>query len=277
VGNKIKMENTGERFIPSEGIQNIIQLEHYHRYYAIKNLLEDKVVLDIASGEGYGSYFMSKYAKKIIGVDISSETVEHAKNKYSNENLEFIEGDVTEIPLDKNIFDVVVSFETLEHHDKHEEMLSEVSRVLKKDGILIISTPDKINFNKTYDQDNEYHIKELEKEEFESLMKKFFSYTRFFFQKITYGSLITGTDEKVSSEILNVNNDFGDTFKPIYNICIASNMKNNSSISSFFDGIDVYQMQIDKLENEILAIRKSLTWKLGRAILIPVSLIKKMF
>lgn len=275
MGDQIIMDSTGERFIPSERIQNTIQLEHYHRYHAIKTIVKDKIVLDIASGEGYGSYFLSKYAKKVIGVDISKETIKHAKSKYNNQNLEYIHGDVTNIPLEENIFDIVVSFETLEHHDKHEEMLKEVKRVLKDNGALIISTPDKTNYNSTLNEQNEFHIKELETEEFKDLMGRFFDYTKFFFQKITYGSLITNSEKNISSDILNDGDDFEESFKPIYNICIASNSADSYTMSSFFDGFEVHQFQVSKLENEIVEMRKSLTWKIGRTILRPFSFLKK--
>jgi ubiquinone/menaquinone biosynthesis C-methylase UbiE len=54
------MEFTGERFIPTE--DGKIRLEHYHRYAAIKDLVKNKKVLDVACGEGYGSSFISGFA-----------------------------------------------------------------------------------------------------------------------------------------------------------------------------------------------------------------------
>ena len=109
-----------------------IRLEHFHRYYFVINQINlgDKIVLDLASGEGYGSDLLANYAKQIFGVDIDVETITHAKSKYIRNNLTFLIGEASHIPLPDNSIDVFVSFETIEHHDKHIEMLNEVKRVL---------------------------------------------------------------------------------------------------------------------------------------------------
>jgi len=63
--------------------------------------------------------------------------------------------------------DLVVSFETIEHHDEHEQMLAEVKRVLKPDGMAIISSPDKAIYTDKPEYHNSFHVKELYREEFE--------------------------------------------------------------------------------------------------------------
>ncbi len=102
--------------------------EHLHRYAVAIELCKDKIVLDIASGEGYGSNLLAGVASKVVGVDISAKTIKAAKEKYASKrnNLEFMEGRAENIPSDKEMFDVVVSFETIEHHDKHQEMMNEI-------------------------------------------------------------------------------------------------------------------------------------------------------
>ena len=104
------------------------------------------MVLDIASGEGYGSALLASGATRVTGVDIDPQTVQGATQKYSsnNSNLEFKQGSADNIPLHSGLFDVVVSFETIEHHDNHVEMMREIKRVLKLGGLLIISSPDKL-------------------------------------------------------------------------------------------------------------------------------------
>ena len=93
--------------------------EHLHRYCLANLYVTDKVVLDIASGEGYGSNLLSSSAKEVIGVDIDQEAVENAKQKYKKSNLNFKTGSADKIPVADNSIDVLVSFETIEHHDKH--------------------------------------------------------------------------------------------------------------------------------------------------------------
>ena len=91
------LEFTGERFVPE--IEGDDALEHLHRYLIARELAGDKVVLDIACGEGYGSAMLAGVGSRVIGVDISEEAVAHARRKYTNENLEFCEGRADAIPL----------------------------------------------------------------------------------------------------------------------------------------------------------------------------------
>ena len=149
---------TGERYLPE--VQGMIELEHYHRYLFSLQFCNNKTVLDIASGEGYGTYMLSQQSKKIIGVDIDKDAIDHAKIKYENhDNITFIHGSCLDIPVIDNSIDVVVSFETIEHIYEHEIFLKEIKRVLKKDGILIISTPDKYAYTDIVEHKNIFHKK----------------------------------------------------------------------------------------------------------------------
>ena len=127
--------------------------------------MKGKIVLDIASGEGYGSNLISYYAEKVYGVDISESAIENAKLKYTRSNIEFLKGSTSNIPMPNNSVDVILSFETIEHHDEHHQMMQEFKRVLKTDGVLILSSPDKLNYSDKTGHNNPYHIKELYKDE----------------------------------------------------------------------------------------------------------------
>ena len=81
---------TGERL--ETFIYNRIAIEHLHRYAIASNHIKDKVVLDIASGEGYGTSLMSKIASFVYGVDVDEESIFQAKLKYKKENIEFLQG-----------------------------------------------------------------------------------------------------------------------------------------------------------------------------------------
>jgi len=182
------LDFTGERYIPE--VHGDIELEHLHRYLFASQFVANKQVLDIASGEGYGSELLAKTAKKVYGVDISKEAIIHARKKYPQKNLFFKVGSCSVVPLKDHSIDVVVSFETIEHHDDHEGMMLEIKRVLKPDGILVISSPDKLEYTDKPGFNNEYHVKELYREEFEALLGGSFSCLRFFGQKVIYGSAI---------------------------------------------------------------------------------------
>ena len=130
---EINLPWTGERLVPSHTGDTAI--EHLHRYAFAREYIEGKDVLDIACGEGYGSHMMSNIAANVVGVDISPEVIAHARNRYGDK-VTFSVGSCTDIPLSSASFDVVVSFETLEHLAGHEQMLKEVKRVLRPGGVL---------------------------------------------------------------------------------------------------------------------------------------------
>jgi ubiquinone/menaquinone biosynthesis C-methylase UbiE len=180
---------TGERFIPTE--QGEIRYEHMHRYGWVQSLCAGRDVLDIACGEGYGSALLANTAGSVVGVDISNEAVEHARQRYAAQtNLRFVQGSATAIPLEDASVDVAVSFETLEHLAQQEEMLGELRRVLKPSGILVISSPNKKVYSDERNYVNEFHVKELYFEELDALLGRFFPANRYFAQRFLTASAL---------------------------------------------------------------------------------------
>jgi O-antigen biosynthesis protein len=174
---------TGERFMPH--LRGKIRYEHLHRYALCSTLVGNKKVLDIACGEGYGSAILAKQALSVCGVDISSDAIRHATETYSDyKNLEFKKGSVEAIPYPDHRFDIVVSFETLEHLTAQDVMLKEIKRVLKPKGLLIISTPDKDIYGKIDGGHNEFHLKELSVDEFKQLISSHFKQVEFYGQRL---------------------------------------------------------------------------------------------
>lgn len=251
---------TGERLVTS--IFNYGAIDHLHRYAVATQLVKDKEVLDIASGEGYGSHLLSLHSKSVVGVDISSEAVLHASKKYESRKLEFKQGSTEKIPLPDSSIDVVVSFETIEHHNKHDEMLHEIKRVLRPNGTLIISSPDKLNYTDIPHYSNPFHVKELYKNEFLSLMKKYFTHTIFLNQKSVVGSLIVPDLGNFSFREFEGNYSktvtYNDFQTPIYNLCIASDFPIAYSDASFFNGKDTTDYDTLALKNEITYLKNEL-------------------
>lgn len=182
------LKDNGERFMPDW--KGDTELEHLHRYQMALGYIEGKRVLDVASGEGYGSAILATRAAQVVGVDLSPEAVEHAREQYRRPNLEFHVGSATSLPLETAAFDVVVSFETLEHLPGQEEMLSELARVLRPDGLLILSTPDKLYYTDQRNHANPFHVKELYREEFRDLVRRHFPNVELHFQRATHASII---------------------------------------------------------------------------------------
>ena len=192
------MNKTGERFCPGSG--GVVELEHLHRYkFALKYAL-GKDVLDIACGEGYGCRLLAEIANKVVGVDLDADAIRHAKNAYRDDNIDFHVGDCIKIPLPDQSIDLVTSFETIEHHNQHQEMMLELKRIMKPDGILIISTPNRIYFEQIKAEPNPYHVRELSKDQLSSLLSQNFQNFEIFEQKVVFGSLINQKEYGVLHE-----------------------------------------------------------------------------
>ena len=132
----------------SEGITiaELTKKSHLKRYKLAKRLVSGKI-LDAGSGCGYGSNIIaqSPIVESVTGVEKSKDAVEYSIKRYSNDKVEFIEGDC-EILADmfpENMFDNVVSFEVIEHLKNPDRFLYGVHKILKEGKSLLISTPMK--------------------------------------------------------------------------------------------------------------------------------------
>jgi ubiquinone/menaquinone biosynthesis C-methylase UbiE len=222
---KQPLEFTGERFTP-ECVREI-WYEHLHRYAFAKNLVANKKVLDAACGEGYGSDLLAKYAKQVTGLDIDKTSIAHANDRYKKDNLNFIQGSCSQLSFDDNTFDCVVSFETLEHLSEQQEMLAEINRVLKDDGLLFISTPDKKHYSDVTGFNNEFHVKELYKNEFKQLLDAHWQHQTWYAQAMMFNSVlekIDATNKTYATDILDENQlQYNQRFlTPMYYVVIAS-------------------------------------------------------
>ena len=178
------LEWTGERYVPwMEGAE--IGYEHLHRYAFATQFVRNKRVLDLASGEGYGSHLLAKTAKQVVGIDIDEQTVRHAKNKYILPHLDFKAGSILDVPIEGNgVFDVIVCFEALEHVDDHHKLLSEAKRLLTSNGLFLVSTPNKMLYTDEPQFNNPFHVHELYFDEFKALLENYFRQVKFLGQRI---------------------------------------------------------------------------------------------
>jgi ubiquinone/menaquinone biosynthesis C-methylase UbiE len=184
---------TGERFTP-ECLREI-WYEHWHRYAFARGFAAGKRVLDAACGEGYGSALLADTAADVIGVDIDEASVAHARARYASKpRLRYECADATNLPFADRAFDLVVSFETLEHLAAQEQLLAGFARVLDSDGVLIISSPDKRTYSELAGFRNEFHVRELYREELLDLVTPHFPHMRLYGQKLLFQSALWTLD-----------------------------------------------------------------------------------
>jgi len=174
----------GDRVVLNNSTPWATYQAHIHRYiFASRYLSKDMIILDAGSGSGYGSNYLADYCKYIIGLDISRDAIDYSTKKFNKKNLNFVSGDITDMPFENNTFDIIISFMTIEHINKHDNFLSECNRILKDKGTFICCTDNK-NFSSPYSAKpyNPNHTKEFYPEEFHVLLSKYFENIKFYGQ-----------------------------------------------------------------------------------------------
>jgi len=197
------LKPTGERMVPQYDSGQLIYFEHIGRYLFASQFVKAKKILDVACGSGYGaSILLHKGAKEVVGIDRSRAAIKHAKKYYQESKATFLRADALFLPFDNESFDIVTTFETIEHLSSQEKFLKEIKRILKKDGLLVLSTPNTL----VYRKGNPFHKKEFSPGELAKLLSKHFLKVNMFYQNSFFANTIfsKATLEKGSFETLKI-------------------------------------------------------------------------
>jgi ubiquinone/menaquinone biosynthesis C-methylase UbiE/chromosome segregation ATPase len=248
------LEQTGERFHPE--MRGVIRYEHLHRYALCLDMVAGLDVLDIACGEGYGSALLASRAKRVTGVDLETRAIEHARRTYYHPNVRFLAGDCVAIPAADDAFDVVVSFETLEHVDQQDQMLSEIRRVLRPGGRLVISSPNKLVYSDEVQFTNPYHVRELYYDEFLRLLERHFPCIRVHGQRLAAASFVFPLVERLRGGLASYAANggeglegFGPLERPLYFIAVCGEEEAGlGAIDSLF--LDAHDDVLQVLQHE---------------------------
>lgn len=130
---------------------------HIERYnFAAQFVKKGDNILDMACGAGYGSHYIAEHCPDITitGVDISESAIDYAQRNYVQTNIKFVQGDIIDYQV-ATPADVIISLETVEHLEKPELFIAHVNKLLKVDGLFIMSVPitPSLDFNAFHLQD----------------------------------------------------------------------------------------------------------------------------
>lgn len=176
--------------------------EHLARYLFASRFVQDKRVLELGCGKGYGSFYLAHFANQVIGCDLNHKSLAFAKEHYQRANLRFLSHDVNQKDAFGVLgapFDVIVSHEVIEHiHPSQTPLfLSAVVSLLKEDGILLLSTPNHEVVTKSGMPVPEFHINNFTASELKTTLLGYFGRVTLYGQTINRGwlkNLIYGVD-----------------------------------------------------------------------------------
>ena len=177
------IEFTGERVVPGE-VDIDLWNEHLARYAFAARLAGGRRVLDAGCGTGYGSAVLAERAASVTAFDIAPEAIAYAREHYAGSGVRFLEGSCTAMPVADAAFDLVVSFEVIEHLADWRAFLDECRRVLAPEGALLLSTPNRAYYaeNRERSGPNPFHVHEFDFDELAATLAALFPHVELYQQ-----------------------------------------------------------------------------------------------
>lgn len=179
-----------ERLVPEAAAGRLVVAEHQARYRWAAQTARGRDVLDAGCGVGYGALILAEAgAQSVTGVDRSSEAIFNARER-AGAVAEFTVADLQDIPLDDGSFDLITCFEAIEHIVHPERALDELRRVLRPDGVLLISSPHR----GVYTPGNPHHVHEYTPSELRDALSARFNNVALYRQHAHLASLLCDED-----------------------------------------------------------------------------------
>jgi ubiquinone/menaquinone biosynthesis C-methylase UbiE len=152
-----------------------LRLMHLKAYEEVVKRAGDKTVLEIGCNTGYGTKLVSNVCRKIIGVDLSLKALRVASTRYAAANIDYLLIDGLTLPFADGSFDLVISFQVIEHISNYKTYLSELKRVLSPDGVVVFTTPNaRVRLDPGMKPWNEFHVREFVADELGELLRDWF-------------------------------------------------------------------------------------------------------
>lgn len=160
---------TGERTIPDLDIENYWFRRHQVVYQRLAARCAGADVLEAGCGEGYGADLIAGVARRVVAVDYDEAAVAHVRSRYPS--VDVMQANLAKLPLPDASVDVVVNFQVIEHLWDQAQFVAECARVLRPEGLLMVSTPNRITFSPGRDTPiNPFHTRELNADELTALL-----------------------------------------------------------------------------------------------------------
>jgi len=152
-----------------------LHLIHRRAYDEACTYVAGKRVLDWGCNDGFGVEYMRDRAAEIAGLDVAPQAVEAARKRFGpgGPRIELYDGKRS--PYTDSSFDVITSFQLIEHLTSHDEFFDELVRVLADDGVALFTTPNgRMRLNPGLPPWNRFHVREFAPSELRGLLRRWF-------------------------------------------------------------------------------------------------------
>jgi SAM-dependent methyltransferase len=156
---------TGERLHEGDALFGVDLARHQAAYEFARALAAGARVLDLGCGTGYGTAALAERAGLAVGVDRIAPDASARRG-----GARFLRADLSGIPLRAGVFDLVVSFQVIEHLREPGPYLGAIARCLRPGGTALLTTPNRL----TSDGVNPFHVHEYEAAELAALLNRHF-------------------------------------------------------------------------------------------------------
>jgi SAM-dependent methyltransferase len=156
--------------------------EHRSRYRFAAGLARPgQRILDAASGAGFGLWLLERTGACAVGVDYAANALSDVRRRQPLARV--VRADATRLPFHSEAFDLVVSFETIEHVADACALVHGIRRVLKPGGYLVLSTPNRDFGPPGLHARNPFHVREFTPDDLRFLLSEAFREVRLYGQR----------------------------------------------------------------------------------------------
>jgi SAM-dependent methyltransferase len=156
---------TGERLHDTHALFGVDLARHRAAYSFAMKLARDARVLDLGCGTGYGSAELATISHSVVAIDRIAPDVDKRQTA-----LRYVRADLHGIPLTRRSFDLVVSFQVIEHLEDPTAYLAAIAALMRPGATALITTPNVLQS----DGENPFHVHEYEAEELRARLQRHF-------------------------------------------------------------------------------------------------------